>query len=369
MDSSFLSQLLFRVVLGLVVAVVVLWFFLRKSTGFKIGIILTVLANVLTTSSRLSELGYYSSTVSVIIVATCTILSIYLINSLFKKPLKDFAESVEQLSLGNLNVEFSASTGENELGKLNDSLSQLQSSLRGIVSEIAQNADSLNSVSGQINGISEGLSSVASKQASSAEEISASMEGLSSYISENTQQAKFASDRSGSIHSNILDIGQKASVSVESHGVVNDKIQIIMDLAAQTNILALNAAIEAARAGEQGRGFSVVATEVRKLAERSRGAAEELTSLSETTKQQADGAGVRISEIIPEIDTTARLVDDIFRASVAQGHSVEQVSNAVRELNRVAQQNAQTSGELATTSESMTVQAEKLRELVAYFKL
>ncbi len=369
MDSAFLSQLLFRVVLGLVVAAVVLWFFFRKSTGFKIGIILTVLANILTTSSRLSELGYYSSMVSVSIVAVFTILAIYLINSLFKKPLKGFAESVEQLAQGNLNVEFSSSTSENELSKLNDSLSQLQTSLRGIVSEIAQNADSLNSASGQIHGISETLSSGASGQASSAEEIAASMEELRSYISENTQQSKFASERSRNIHRSILDIGQKASVSVESHGVVNDKIQIIMDIAAQTNILALNAAIEAARAGENGKGFSVVASEVRKLAERSRVAAEELTALSETTKEQADSAGERIAEIIPEIDTAAKLVDDISQASLERGHSVEQVSSAVHELNRVAQQNAQTSEELATTSEGMTVQAEKLRELIAYFKL
>ncbi len=133
--------------------------------------------------------------------------------------------------------------------------------------------------------------------------------------------------------------------------------------------MALNAAVEAARAGEQGKGFAVVASEVRKLAERSREAADEIVGLSEKTKNLSEEAGKSLSAIIPQIEETAKFVEDIKTASIEQNSGAEQVNTSVQQLNYLAQQNVSVSEELATTSEEMAAQAKRLREVVLYFKL
>jgi methyl-accepting chemotaxis protein len=150
---------------------------------------------------------------------------------------------------------------------------------------------------------------------------------------------------------------------------IASKVSIIGDIAYQTNILALNAAVEAARAGEHGEGFAVVAEEVRKLAERSQVAAEEINELSAEGVNVAVEAGKLLETIVPEMEKTSKLIQEISAASMEQNSGADQINTAIQQLNQVVQQNAAASEEMASSSEELAGQAEQMREIVSYFKV
>jgi methyl-accepting chemotaxis protein len=148
---------------------------------------------------------------------------------------------------------------------------------------------------------------------------------------------------------------------------IAERIQIIEEIARQTNLLALNAAIEAARAGEHGKGFAVVAAEVRKLAERSQSAAGEINDLSTSSVEVAEKAGRLLDVIVPNIQKTADLVQEIAAASKEQDAGAEQINRSIQQLDGVIQQNASAAEEMASTTEELSAQAEQLQQMVAFF--
>jgi len=258
---------------------------------------------------------------------------------------------------------------KDEIGILAKSLQNMVEKLRDVVSSVIVGADNILSASIQVSSSSQQMSQGSNEQASSTEEISSSMEEMVANIQQNTDNSKQA-EKIALLGADSIKRGSDATIkSAESMKQIADKVKIIGDIAFQTNILALNAAVEAARAGEHGRGFAVVASEVRKLAERSREAADEIDILTKNGVREAEDAGRLLADIVPEIEKTAKLVQEIAAASIEQNSGAEQINNAIQQLNVVVQQNAASSEELASSSEEMSSQAEQLTESVSFFKI
>ena len=163
--------------------------------------------------------------------------------------------------------------------------------------------------------------------------------------------------------------GKAVTETVGAMKEIAGKISIIEEIARQTNLLALNAAIEAARAGEHGKGFAVVASEVRKLAERSQTAAGEISQLSASSVEVAEKAGAMLAKLVPDIQKTAELVQEISAASKEQTSGADQINAAIQQLNQVIQQNAGAAEEMSSTAEELSSQAQQLQGTIAFFKV
>ncbi|MFP5258116.1 MAG: methyl-accepting chemotaxis protein [Acidobacteriota bacterium] len=241
--------------------------------------------------------------------------------------------------------------------------------LRDVVSEVQSGAENVASGSEEMSASAESLSQGATEQASAVEESSAAMEEMASSISQNADNAGQTEAIALKAAGDARESGQAVAQAVTAMKDIAGKISIIEEIARQTDLLALNAAVEAARAGEHGRGFAVVAAEVRKLAERSQAAASEITQLSRSSTTVAERAGELLGKLVPDIQRTADLVQEINAASQEQSSGSAQVNKALQQLDQVIQQNASASEELASTSEELSAQAEQLQASIAYFRL
>lgn len=258
---------------------------------------------------------------------------------------------------------------KDEVGQLADAMKNMLTRLKDTVSSVISGSNSIASASNQISSTAQEMSQGANEQASSVEEVSSTMEEIAANIQQNTDNAGQTEKIANDANLGIKEVAERAVKAVEANKAIADKIGIVSDISFQTNILALNAAVEAARAGEHGKGFAVVAAEVRKLAERSKVAAEEVVGLAHKSLELSQGAGDVIMKVIPNIEKTTQLVQEISSASIEQNNGASQVNNAIQQLNNVTQQNAAASEELATSSEEMSSQAEQLKQIIAYFKI
>ncbi len=258
---------------------------------------------------------------------------------------------------------------KDEIGILAKALNQMVNKVREVVLAVQTGTDNILAASAQLSSSSQQTSQAAIQQASSVEEVSSTMEQMVTTIQKNAQNSGDAESISVEGAKGITKSYETTKIASQNMLEVSKKITFITDIAFQTNILALNAAVEAARAGEYGRGFAVVAAEVRKLAERSKLAAEEIIQLSKKGVALSEEALEIQSEMVPKIQQTATLIQSISNSSIEQSAGANQINSSILQLNDVAQQNASSSEELSSSAEELASQAEQLKEMIAFFNV
>jgi len=274
----------------------------------------------------------------------------------------------KKISEGDLNQKVSIKTGD-ELEELGSYINLMINSINRVLLGVQEASGDLSLSTKGIASTSNNISQGASKSAASIEEVSATMEQMTSNIEMNNQNATVTEKISLIANTGMQEVAQRSGEAVDANRNIADKIKVINDIAFQTNILALNAAVEAARAGEHGRGFAVVAAEVRKLAEKSKIAADEIVALSIKSFELTKGAEQKMTELMPEIEKTTRMVQEISASSSEQNNGANQINLAFQEINSITQQNASASEELSSEAEELANQAEQLRQLISFFKL
>jgi methyl-accepting chemotaxis protein len=292
----------------------------------------------------------------------------FFISRTIARSLREAVDISDKISNGNLTIAIEA-TSKDEIGQLMTAMKNMVEKLREVITDVKSAGGNVAGGSQQMSSSSEEMSQGATEQAASAEEASSSMEQMAANIKQNSDNAQQTEKISQKAAEDAREGGEAVTETVSAMKKIAEKISIIEEIARQTDLLALNAAIEAARAGEHGKGFAVVASEVRKLAERSQTAAGEISRLSGSSVEVAEKAGEMLNRMVPDIQKTAELVQEIAAASNEQNTGADQINKAIQQLDQVIQQNASASEEMASTAEELSTQAEQLQSAIAFFSI
>jgi methyl-accepting chemotaxis protein len=368
------STIIYAIILAIISPFyfIILYAFFKNSVVFRIGTILAPLIvisywiNFFCGNKSLEHL-YWGVPVVLLLIFLCY----YFIGKLLKEPILDISDRFEALSKGE--IDFKLEKGildrKDEVGSIANAFSTHVGRLKEIISNIAESGKELSKSSKELNKNSRSLSQGANEQASSAEEVSSSMEEMVSNIEQNAENAEINQKIAIQILGEIKRMQTVAERSLNAVKFISEKINIINDIAFQTNILALNAAVEAARAGEQGKGFAVVAAEVRKLAEKSKFASDEIQKLSLESVNATIEVSTLLKDLLPQIDKSTKLTQEVASATAEQKAGANQINMAIQQFNQGTQKTAHTSEEIAHSSDSLAQQAEVLKDLTSFYKL
>jgi len=305
----------------------------------------------------------------IIIAGVLIILITMMVINKVISPITTSIDTVTKLSEGNLNVKIEQTKDDNEIGQFNNAVAKLTENMRNIVTSILATADEMTQYSKEMNRASIEMTENANNQASSSEEISSSVEEIAASIQQSSDNARQTELIANSNSKTIQKCSEAAQQTVKLMNEIATKISFIDDIAFQTNILALNAAVEAARAGEHGKGFAVVAGEVRKLAENCARAAKEIDAVSSEGKAFAKQTGEAFSLVLPEIQKTAILVQEIASSCSEQAANSNHINIGVQNFNTSTQHVASLSEEVATNCESLAKMSEDLLNMIRFFKV
>lgn len=338
------------------------------TTIIFIAAILGIIHN--SAESDLSRIILEKLVVTSISVFALTFLNLYLFRKQFLDPIMNIKNSMSELAKGegDLSKKLEITT-KDEVGELSFWFNNFMENIANLVKQIKNSAEDVSNVSLQLNSNASQLSSGANLQSDSAQDASSLMEEITASINQNKENAFKAKDIAEKAAGSMTHMKEESSNSLLSIQNIAEKISIINEIAFQTNILALNAAVEAARAGEHGRGFAVVAAEVRKLAEKSKIAADEIGELSSDTVNVTEMSAILLEDVFQEASKTAQLIEEISATSQEQNTGANQVNNAIQNLNNIIQQNTENSLGISQSASDLSEQAQQLNKLVAMFKI
>lgn len=371
--SKELLEIIGPLLVGPPLGILAIRYFFKGSVLFKISaywiISLSILDALANMSSSFPEL--FPTYIIIPIGIPIFIYLFYRAAQEVRKPLDKSIASLNELANGNLNVKIDDKflNRNDDLGFLSRSVKSLSDKLREVIVSITDSANEINSTGEQLSSNSLQLSQSSNEQASSLEEISSTMEQIVSSIQQNAENSKQTETIALKTNHSLEEGTKSTNIALDSMKEIADKITIINDIAFQTNLLALNAAVEAARAGEQGKGFAVVAAEVRRLAERSKIAANEIIDVSQKGASISESARELMNSNLSEIKKTSELIQEITASSMEQKTGSFQVNESVQQLNQITQQNAASSEELASTAEQLTAKSNYLLDLISFFKM
>jgi methyl-accepting chemotaxis protein len=280
-------------------------------------------------------------------------------------------KAVQKVSDGDLNVHFAPAVMKrhDEFFSLAVALKSMAAKLKMTLGKINDNVETINKSAFSLGNVSNNMAQAANRQASSLEEISSSMEEMLANIEQNSEHSGHVQEVARKAAEGIEKVMVTSQQSVEAMQTIISKIGVIDDIAMQTNMLSLNAAVEAARAGDAGRGFSVVASEVKKLAERSRQAANEIGRLSQISMTITTESAEQLNLIIPDINKAKELMIEVASATKELEAGARQINNAIADLNSLSQQSAMTSDDLSVQSNDLKQMAVALNDQVNYFTI
>ncbi|MBD3265382.1 DUF3365 domain-containing protein [bacterium] len=317
---------------------------------------------------QIAVAGFAQFGISGFVLLVSLIAIYFLLRITVTTPLKHLVSRLKDITEGegDLTKELHVSTHD-EIADVAFWFNQFLEQMRSLIRDIANASQQVAASSVELSSASQTLASSTTEQATNLQHTNASIFDLTSSVEQNADYANQTNQKSVTASNEATHGGSAVMDTVDAMKTIADKISIIGEIADQTNLLALNAAIEAARAGELGKGFAVVAVEVRKLAERSMLAAKEISVLSTESVQKAENAGGKIQAVVPIIQETTRMMNEIASTCQEQSQSAETIRNAIQEIETATQQNSATSEETAAASEQLSAQAQILQDLVSRF--
>lgn len=353
-------------------AVGILRLILKKSLTFRISVIVAVLLDAISILSYVAGAG---GKLSVMMwmgpLGICIVIGGFILIVRYLKTLDVLSNQLTSVANGNIAIDISQNliVRNDEIGTMAQGISYMGKKLNETIEGIRSNATDLSKSSSHISGLSQSIAQMSGEQASSTEEIASTLEEITSSVEQNSHNAqtteKIATGASISIENGSKTLANVVSDMME----MKEKIYVVNDISTKTNLLSINAAIEAARAGESGKGFSVVAAEIKKLAETAKNAASMIETLIIKNADNLVNFNNEITTSVTEVKRTAELVREISANSIEQSSSINQINSAIQQLNHTTQNNTSTAEELATSSSELEDQANGLMNMIAYFKV
>lgn len=359
----------------LLIVVSLVLFAIVKRIVFKHSVVLNATTSITISNVFLVVVSYVSGAVGLQMALMCAplvlvsiFLSYYALRQKLRKPLNQLLVQTEELSQGNLGFDNSAYKADDEIGDLMKAMGQHKEMLRGVKEQVESTSARISETEARLAVDSDKLADIATSQAFSVVSVTESVEKVFTNVRQNGQNAAITGNIAAMAADKLQNISDASGVSMQSINSITKKIAVINEIAAQTNILALNAGVEAARAGEHGKGFAVVAVEVRKLAERCRQAADEIKLLSNEVVSSTNHTNRLISDLIPDIQKNANLMQEVTAATNEQISDIESINRSVKELNRGSQESVTVSERLAEGSHNLSEQFKLLNNAISYFK-